>query len=305
MQSLSHYVLPSHHNNHKPHLVSEVVLSVIGLIAIFLFVVSYTNTQFLTTTQQGAAIITSVLVDLTNKDRLSMDLMPLSRSNILDTAAALKADDMVMYSYFAHTSPSGVTPWAWFDEVGYTFRYAGENLAVNFTDSEKVENAWMNSPSHKENILNPDFTEIGLATREGIYKGKSAIFVVQFFGHPAALPPSIQQVAQASTTSPIPLFENDTTVVVKNDMVDGVSPVLGAVTDQSYASIRDVFMVKYPFLVEHVYTIIIGLLCFVLILMLVGEYRAHHTRSMVYTVLLIILLLTLSALNKGLFLLPG
>ena len=58
----------------------------------------------------------------------------------------------------------------------------GENLAVNFQNSEDVETAWMNSRGHWLNIMNPKFKEIGIATSTGIYKGRQAVFVVQMFG---------------------------------------------------------------------------------------------------------------------------
>ena len=69
--------------------------------------------------------------------------------------------------------------------VGYPFKYAGENLAINFQDSKEVSDAWLASPEHKANILNPKFTEIGIATAQGMYSGKNATFVVQLFGTPA------------------------------------------------------------------------------------------------------------------------
>ncbi len=56
---------------------------------------------------------------------------------------------------------------------------------INFFDSKDVVNAWMNSESHKENILDTHFTEIGIGTAHGIYKGKEALFVVQFFATPS------------------------------------------------------------------------------------------------------------------------
>lgn len=135
----------------------------------------------------------------TNTNRVADALSPLKPNALLELAAQEKANDMAANGYFAHTSPSGLTPWYWFQKVGYNFTYAGENLAVNFTDSEDVINAWMNSPSHRENILNGNFTEIGIATAQGTYNGKSAVFAVQLFGTPAPVvayvPP--KPVAQA------------------------------------------------------------------------------------------------------------
>src|SRR3989344_5300074 len=131
-----------------------------------------------------AAIYSNILVMLANKDRVAQNIAELKVSPLLEKAAQMKADDMAKRGYFAHNTPEGKTPWYWLGEAGYKYIYAGENLAVNFADSEDVEKAWMASPTHKSNIVNPKFTEIGIATSTGIYKGKEAVFVVQMFGAP-------------------------------------------------------------------------------------------------------------------------
>jgi len=129
-----------------------------------------------------ASIAPDVLVELTNIRRDDEDLRELRVSPLLTEAAQKKANDMASKGYFAHTSPEGVTPWYWFDFVDYNYRYAGENLAVNFTEAEQVDKAWMESPTHRDNIVNEKFEEIGIATAEGEYKEREAIFVVQLFG---------------------------------------------------------------------------------------------------------------------------
>ena len=131
-----------------------------------------------------AAVYANMLVLLTNRDRVSQNISELKVNPLLEKAAQLKADDMASRSYFAHNTPEGKTPWYWLEQVGYRYLYAGENLAVNFAESEDVQKAWMSSPSHKSNIVNPKFTEIGIATSTGIYKGREAVFVVQMFGAP-------------------------------------------------------------------------------------------------------------------------
>jgi uncharacterized protein YkwD len=132
-----------------------------------------------------SAIYASVLVNLTNVNRVAANISELKINPVLEEAAQLKANDMAAKGYFAHNTPEGFTPWYWFDQAGYKYTYAGENLAVNFVDSEDVETAWMNSRGHFLNIMNPKFTEIGIATSTGVYKGQQAIFVVQMFGTPA------------------------------------------------------------------------------------------------------------------------
>lgn len=132
-----------------------------------------------------SAIYASVLVNLTNQNRAAANINELKVNPLLEKAAQLKADDMATKGYFAHNTPEGLTPWYWFKEAGYNYAYAGENLAVNFQNSEDVETAWMNSRGHFLNIMNPKYTEIGIATSTGMYKGREAIFVVQMFGTPS------------------------------------------------------------------------------------------------------------------------
>lgn len=147
------------------------------------------------------AIYSSVLIELTNKDRSTSSLPALTANDTLAEAAKLKADDMVSKGYFAHNSPDGKTPWYWIMKAGYKFVYAGENLAVNFTESEQVENAWMGSPLHRANILSNKYSEVGIAVQEGTFNGENAIFVVQMFGKPTKAKTAFNSPVPAPTTT--------------------------------------------------------------------------------------------------------
>ncbi len=129
-----------------------------------------------------ASIYPDVLIGLANDYRQAHSLAVLTVNPLLEEAAQMKAQDMAQKGYFAHTSPEGVTPWHWFEKVGYNFVFAGENLAVNFSDSQALHNAWLSSLGHKNNIVNQNFSEIGIAVAKGLYKDKEAFFVVQLFG---------------------------------------------------------------------------------------------------------------------------
>lgn len=131
-------------------------------------------------------VLPAVVIDQTNNERVDLKEKPLRRNDLLDKAAQLKAEDMAKNHYFAHNSPRGVTPWHWFDVVSYQYSHAGENLAIHFTDSSAVVDAWMNSPAHRANIVNGSYTEIGVGTAEGEYEGFKTVFVVQLFGTPAS-----------------------------------------------------------------------------------------------------------------------
>ena len=129
-----------------------------------------------------SAVLPSLVVVDTNQDRQISAISPLRENPLLTEAAQLKADDMAKRGYFSHAGPDGEAPWSWLDKVGYNYVYAGENLAINFYDSNDVNQAWMNSPEHRENILDKKFTDIGIGTAEGLFDGRATIFVVQFFG---------------------------------------------------------------------------------------------------------------------------
>lgn len=124
----------------------------------------------------------SELVDLTNEARAQVNESPLQIDEKLSLAARNKAVDMLESDYFAHISPSGKTPWYWMDQVQYTYIYAGENLAINFDTPTSTHAAWMASPTHRENIENAEFKEIGIAIAHGNLNGKEATIVVQMFG---------------------------------------------------------------------------------------------------------------------------
>jgi hypothetical protein len=89
---------------------------------------------------------------------------------------------MFGYNYFAHTSPQGVNPWHWFNKANYNYTYAGENLAMNFVEAEDAMQAWMNSPTHRDNIISKNYTEIGIAVGVGKIDGVDTTIVVQLFG---------------------------------------------------------------------------------------------------------------------------
>ncbi len=89
---------------------------------------------------------------------------------------------MINDDYWAHVSPNGTKPWSFFIDAGYNYRYAGENLARDFADPASAVEAWMASPTHKENILSSKYKDIGIAVVEGELAGVETTLIVQFFG---------------------------------------------------------------------------------------------------------------------------
>lgn len=180
------HFIPHKGNKHRPHILRKKNIKIItAAILLFEFIVFLLPTLTHLNWKNGmATVLPTVLADFANEERKSQNLPVLSMNDILNKAAEMKARDMAEKSYFAHTSPEGKTPWYWLEKVGYEYQYAGENLAINFSDSKDVTDAWMASPTHKANIIKNNYTEIGTGVAVGIYQGRETVFVAQVYANP-------------------------------------------------------------------------------------------------------------------------
>ena len=266
-----------------------------------------------------AEVIPRVLIDLTNRSRTDLALNQLVTSSVLEDAAQRKADDMAAGGYFSHNSPDGKTPWYWFGEAGYDFSYAGENLAIHFSDSPEVVEAWMNSPSHRANIVNENFTEIGIAISQGSFEGKQTIFVVQMFGKPRKVLASNQIPSEAFVEEGEDVEieeiviedEEDKKTIIAQVLENPDLEVLGedVVLDESntqnenlglnpnyapaYSTLFERLSVSPTLLLTIVYIALIVVVIFLAVLAIIVETRKHHYSHIIYTVGLIILILIL------------
>ncbi len=180
---LHHWFIPHKQTHHKAKLLSWHGL----LVYILLFILLQVSFSIIGYTKPGvlgisANIDQKTVIELTNKEREKKGLSALVENEALDNAAKLKAQNMFSENYWAHFAPSGKTPWDFILGSGYKFTYAGENLAKNFYNSDDVVKAWMNSPTHRDNLLNPHYKDIGIAVVEGILNGQKTTLVVQEFG---------------------------------------------------------------------------------------------------------------------------
>lgn len=133
--------------------------------------------------QSGMSI--SGVLKYTNMERVKYGLRPLTLNKKLSASAVAKVDDMFALQYFEHDSPTGKTAADLVRTEGYSYQSVGENLALgDFGTDQKLVEAWMNSPSHRKNILNPKFSEIGIAVAKGNFKGDPQWLAVQHFGKP-------------------------------------------------------------------------------------------------------------------------
>ena len=128
------------------------------------------------------AVKANEIIALTNIYRQQNGLSGLQTNPRLTQAAINKAKDLISGQYFDHTSPGGKIFSDWIKEVNYKYFYVGENLAIDFTSSTVIFDAWLNSPKHKENIVKPQYQEIGVAVIKGKFKNRPTLVVVQLFG---------------------------------------------------------------------------------------------------------------------------
>ena len=125
------------------------------------------------------------IISQTNAQREKFGFKALKESEILNLSAKMKLEDMFEKQYFSHDSPTGETLEDLMKKVNYEYIVVGENLAMgNFENDKEVVEGWMQSPGHRENILNPRYQEIGVAVKEGIFQGKKVWIAVQHFGKP-------------------------------------------------------------------------------------------------------------------------
>jgi len=124
------------------------------------------------------------VIGLVNASRDELRIRPLTENKALTDAAVAKATDMFARQYFSHVSPDNKEPWTLLFEQRYEYAAAGENLAIDFTNAREAHAALMNSASHRANILNTTYREIGVAVESGIFNGRPTIIIVQFFGAP-------------------------------------------------------------------------------------------------------------------------
>jgi hypothetical protein len=206
------HFIPREKNGFRPRFLNrqntKQLLGVVLFFELVLFILPSLNFTTYVDNLNLGSVLPSMLSSLTNAERLSQSLPELKESALLNQAAQLKAEDMASKGYFAHNSPEGKTPWYWLERVGYSYMYAGENLAVNFVDSVDVTEAWMNSPSHRANIIHGVYTEVGTGVAVGNYEGYETIFVAQLYGHPRRVNTSIAALVETNPVPPRPVSQS-------------------------------------------------------------------------------------------------
>ncbi len=138
------------------------------------------------------------IIQETNIRRKAAGLPSLTVNTKLSLSATRKVNDMLARQYFEHESPSGDSIDDLAEDAGYEYILVGENLAYgNFSDDNDVVTAWMDSPGHRANILNPRYSEIGIGVVEGVFEGREVSMAVQHFGLPITSCPSVDEKLKA------------------------------------------------------------------------------------------------------------
>lgn len=204
-----HLLFPRESNNHRSKLLHNVsLLTLILTLFTVQFATSVIENKLPAVLGDAVSISVGDLLSLTNQKRQEAGQSTLVLNDQLSAAAAAKAAFMLEKDFWAHNSPDGTTPWVFIKNAGYTYYYAGENLARGFNSSGVVVDAWMASPSHKDNMLSDKYKDIGFAIVSGKLLGEDTVLVVEMFGSQSepvlaqqqVLPPVVEQQPTVSVT---------------------------------------------------------------------------------------------------------
>lgn len=226
MNLIAHYFIPRRSNDHKAKIIRSsglsLVLVLVLLIQFFVKTATFVNPQIL---GFAASISPDEVIRLTNEKRAQNGLPTLNPNTQLSEAARQKASDMINKDYWAHVAPDGTEPWNFFRNVGYRYKFAGENLARDFSNPVSTVDAWMASSSHRENMLSSKYKEIGVAVIDGDMGGVDTTIVVQLFGTRVGDTLSTQPVAAKTQESAAPIPTKTPLPIAEVELVNTPQPL--------------------------------------------------------------------------------
>lgn len=201
------------------------------------------------------------IVEYTNTNRQKAGAPKVTLNPQLNAAAQAKIDDMFQNNYWAHVSPKGTEPWYFITSAGYKYQHAGENLARDFANAKDVINAWMASPSHKKNLLDKRYKDMGLAVKDGYINGVETTIVVQMF----AVAPTRNSVGKIAADS---ISVNE---VLAQDEVITTSPELSPMNLSRVWSISFAVLIIFALAIDWIFVLRYNLI------RLSGKTWAHLT----------------------------
>lgn len=208
---LKRYFIPHAENNYHPHILHTkraffyTLVFVVMKMIVVVFVVLLPSEAYLhpdILAEQSRALLA-----LTNDERTEKGFLPLVVQSKLTHSAGAKANDMAQRQYFSHISPAGNTLDYFLHQAGYDYTVAGENLAMGFSDVRKLVDAWIASPAHYANMVDPAYKEVGVGLESGLYRGTPTVYVVEHYG--ARVPAVLAAVS------------DDTSGVARSDQIAG------------------------------------------------------------------------------------
>jgi hypothetical protein len=262
-KAFKHTFIPHKENDFRPHFLREHVVLSIVIASILALLLSVTSYLVIRKTAFGTLVASSVLIDFTNETRSELGLMPLLKNDQLQKSSLEKGLEMASLGYFAHASPDGSAPWKFFKSAQYPFTYAGENLALNFSTSKQVHKGWLDSPKHRDNIVDPKFREIGISVVPSLHLQKPVLFVVQHFGLPK---------------DPVATFDE--------------TPV--------YSSLFERLIFSGSYYIEIVYFFLIALIIMAILLMIIIEMEERHKKHILYGALMLVIVILCALINAEL-----
>lgn len=293
---LHHFFVPGKHNNHCAVSVSHSFLTLVAILAV-LSVSFLPNLKYQSGSILGFAtdIVSEKVLEETNHERILNGLSPLRENPMLSAAAQAKAQDMFEKGYWAHFGPNGETPWQFILAQGYEYEYAGENLAKSFLDSKSVVVAWMNSPTHRDNILNNHYSDVGYAIANGVLNDEDTTLVVQMFGKVAGGTTAqsqdengssglVSQVKAESTKVEIPMIETN---VIPTTVADS----------QKNPAIN--LLPVYQFLAGVLVAFLILAFCIDLYHLSKTNFQRHRGKHIAHLIFLLASLIGIFMLGKG------
>lgn len=236
-EAMLHLFHPRYSNHHRPR-----ILHPEGFAMLFLFVLIFSLSiknissavfNYRHILGFSSTISTETVIQGTNAERAKLGLGELQYNQVLSLAAQEKAKDMFEHQYWAHYSPQGKTPWDFMKSSGYRYVVAGENLARDFLDTGDMVQAWMNSPTHRENVINPRYQDIGVAVVNGTLNGVETTLVVQMFG---SVSRNTVTSAETSTTQAQVTPQPAQPVLAETDILENSPEIQQQLPEQTVAN---------------------------------------------------------------------
>ncbi len=296
-KTLKRYFIPHQENNYHPHILHAkraffygglflAIKIIVVIFALSLPLEVFVLPDVLAEEQRQMAV-------LVNDVRARNGLPPLTEKNILERSSSAKAIDMAANEYFSHTGPDNRKLSYFLDKVGYNYLSAGENLAIGFSDAEDIVSAWIKSPSHYANLIDPEFEETGFGLESGYYEGAPTVYIAQHLGWPekkvaevkvARVEKKVAGISPQVVTSTAP-----TTTLAGVIKIGGPTPVEKYIrAERSLGWLTGVFSFS-----KNIYLAFIVFFSLALLLKIFIEIRKQHPHVILQTAGLIGLLVCL------------